>query len=403
MKLNPVPAPLIAHVVYRFDVGGLENGVVNLINRLPPQSWRHAVLSLTEIDAGFASRVTRQGVRFIALHKGAGHAFPLYPRLFRLFRELRPTIVHTRNIAALEATVPAWAAAVPVRVHGEHGRDVDDLDGSSTKYQWIRRVFSPFVTRYVALSPDLETYLRERVGFAANRIEQIYNGVDTTRFRPPLSGRAAIEGCPFSDADDWLVGTIGRMETVKDPINLARAFVRAGQLDREARRRMRLVLVGDGRLRPEVEAFLSEAGVRDLAWLAGERADVTGMLQGLDCFVLPSLAEGVSNTILEAMATGLPVVATHVGANGKLVEDGVTGRLVPPADSDALAHAMIDYFRNPSMARQHGRAGRQVVERRFSLERMVEDYHRLYEALIPRRRRNDSDAPAATPNRHTSG
>ena len=401
--MNLLPAPLIVHVVYRFDVGGLENGVVNLINRLPPQSWRHAVLSLTEIDAGFASRVTRQGVRFIALHKGAGHAFPLYPRLFRLFRELRPAIVHTRNIAALEASVPAWAAAVPVRVHGEHGRDVDDLDGSSAKYQWVRRAFSPFVTRYVALSPDLGTYLREQVGLAANRIEQIYNGVDTTRFRPPLAGRAVIEGCPFNDADHWLVGTVGRMESVKDPINLARAFVRAAQLDREARRRMRLVLVGDGRLRPKVEAFLSETGMRDLAWLAGERADVTGLLQGLDCFVLPSLAEGVSNTILEAMATGLPVVATDVGANGELVEDGVTGRLVPAADSDALAHAMIDYFRDPSMARRHGRAGRQVAERSFSLERMVEEYHRLYGALVPRRGYDVSDAPAATPGRHTNG
>ena len=398
-----MPAPLIVHVVYRFDVGGLENGVVNLINRLPPHAWRHAVLSLTEIDAGFASRVARQDVRYIALHKSAGHAFPLYPKLFRLFRELRPAIVHTRNIAALEALVPAWAAAVPVRVHGEHGRDVDDLDGSSTRYQWVRRAFSPFVTRYVALSPDLETYLREQVGLAANRIVQIYNGVDTTRFCPPLAGRVPIEGCPFNDADHWLVGTVGRMETVKDQINLAQAFVRAVHLDRDARLRMRLVLVGDGRLRPRVEDILAKAGVRDLAWLSGERSDVSALLQGLDCFVLPSLAEGVSNTILEAMATGLPVVATRVGANGELVEEGMTGRLVPAADSDALAHAMVDYFKDPSMAKRHGRAGRQVVERKFSLERMVEEYHRLYSTLITSRASDASSAGAATPGRRTNG
>ena len=126
------------------------------------------------------------------------------------------------------------------------------------------------------------------------------------------------------------------------------------------------------------------------------------LLQGLDCFVLPSLAEGVSNTILEAMAAGLPVVATRVGANGELVEDGVTGRLVPPADSDALARAMVDYFKDPMMARQHGRAGRQVVVRRFSLERMVEEYRRLYSALI---RSDASDASVtrpATPGPHTN-
>jgi glycosyltransferase involved in cell wall biosynthesis len=191
------------------------------------------------------------------------------------------------------------------------------------------------------------------------------------------------------------------MEAVKDQINLARAFVRAVQLDRDARERMRLVLVGDGRLTPKVEALLSEGGVRDLAWLAGERADVTALLRGLDCFVLPSLAEGVSNTILEAMATALPVVATRVGANGELVEDGVTGRMVPAADSDALARAMIDYFKDPSMARQHGRAGRQVVERKFSLDKMIEEYHSLYSALIQRRTRDCSSTPAAASGRRT--
>ncbi len=190
MTVNQVPAPLIVHVVYRFDVGGLENGLVNLINRLPPQSWRHAIVSLTDIDEGFAARITRNDVRYVALGKGSGHAFRLYPRLFRIFRELKPAIVHTRNLAALEASAPAWAANVPARVHGEHGRDVGDLDGSSRRYQWVRRAFRPFVTRYIALSPDLARYLGEQVGIAARRIEQIYNGVDTTRFRPPPAGKA---------------------------------------------------------------------------------------------------------------------------------------------------------------------------------------------------------------------
>ncbi|MEO8566767.1 MAG: TIGR03088 family PEP-CTERM/XrtA system glycosyltransferase, partial [Betaproteobacteria bacterium] len=312
--MNAMP-PLIVHVVYRFAVGGLENGVVNLINRLPAQSWRHAVVSLTEVDAAFAARISSGAVRCIALHKAPGHTVRLYPRLVSLLRELRPAIVHTRNLAALEATLPAWIAGVPARLHGEHGRDVGDLDGSSRRYQRVRRLFRPFVTRYVALSPDLESYLRERIGVPATRVEQIYNGVDTARFCPAPGARAPIDACPFRRPDYWLVGTVGRMEAVKDQTNLARAFVTAVGADPEARARLRLVLVGDGRLRSEVEAILESAGVRELAWFAGERADVAPMLQGLDCFVLPSLAEGVSNTILEAMACGLPVVATRVGAN----------------------------------------------------------------------------------------
>jgi len=402
VKGNPVPAPLIVHVVYRFGVGGLENGVVNLINRLPSQSWRHAVLSLTEIDPAFSARVVREDVHYTALRKGPGHAISLYPNLFRLFRELRPAIVHTRNLAALEATAPAWAAGVPARVHGEHGRDVGDLDGSSARHRWMRRAFSPFVTRYVALSPDLEHYLHDGVGIAANRIEQIYNGVDTSRFRSPPAARSPIEGCPFKGSDCWIVGTVGRVEAVKDQSNLARAFVRAIHLHPTVRERMRLVLVGDGALRPQVERILEEGGARDLAWLPGERADIPELLQGIDCFVLPSLAEGVSNTILEAMASALPVVATRVGANGELVEDGMTGRLVPAADSEALARAMVAYFDDPSTARRHGRTGRQLVERRFSLDRMVEGYHRLYSELLRNRKSTASETHAAASGRRTN-
>ena len=381
--MNVAPR-LIVHVVFRFATGGLENGLVNLINRLPADAWCHAIVALTTIDEDFCKRIKRSDVDYVALGKGPGHAVPLYPSLFGLFRRLRPTIVHTRNLAALEASFPAWAARVPVRVHGEHGRDVEDLDGTSVRRQWARRAFRPFVSEYVALSPDLKEYLCGRIGVPENRVEQIYNGVDTSRFSPPHHGRVPIDGCPFQDAELWLMGTVGRMETVKDQTNLARAFVRTVRLRSDARRRMRLVMVGEGSLRPQVEAILTEGGVRDLAWLTGEREDIPELLQGLDCFILPSLAEGVSNTTLEAMACGVPVVATRVGANGELIEDGASGRLVPSRNSDALAQAIVAYFETPALARRHGRAGRQIVERRFSLERMVERYHRFYSDLACR-------------------
>jgi glycosyltransferase involved in cell wall biosynthesis len=126
------------------------------------------------------------------------------------------------------------------------------------------------------------------------------------------------------------------------------------------------------------------------------------LLQGLDCFVLPSLAEGVSNTILEAMATALPVIATRVGANGELVQDGKTGQLVPASDSEALARAMVQYMSDPAMAVRHGRAGRQVAERRFSLDRMVDDYHRLYSELVERRTLAVPGARGVARDRRTS-
>ncbi|MCC6198212.1 MAG: TIGR03088 family PEP-CTERM/XrtA system glycosyltransferase [Burkholderiales bacterium] len=390
-----VTAPVdVVHVVYRFAVGGLENGLVNLVNRLPAGSWRHTIVSLTDIDHSFARRLSNPAVRVVGLGKGPGHALPLYPRLFRLFRQARPAIVHTRNLAALEATVPAWAAGVPVRVHGEHGRDAADPDGRNRRRQWIRKLYRPLVTQYVALSTELERYLAGPIGVAPERIERIVNGVDTARFAP-VGARVAIEGCPFKDPESWLVGTVGRMETVKDQTSLATAFVAASAQSAEARRRMRLVIVGDGPLRNDVDAILRAAGLRNQAWLAGERDDIPHILRGLDCFVLPSLAEGVSNTILEAMATGLPVLATRVGANAELVDDGATGRLVPAGDSGALAHALLALFDDRALATTMGSAGRARVEQRFSLERMVERYHLLYSRLAASATGGDVRAPEA--------
>jgi sugar transferase (PEP-CTERM/EpsH1 system associated) len=381
MTVDRDPRPLIAHVVFRFDVGGLENGVVNLINHLPHDSYRHAVIALTEIT-DFRRRIIRDDVQFIALGKKPGHGVKLYPRLYALFRDLRPAIVHSRNLAALESVVPAFAAGVPVRIHGEHGRDMGDLDGSSRKYQLTRRLYRPFVTQYVALSRDLERYLHTKIGVPRERISQFYNGVDTSRFRPADSGREPIEGCPFRDPDLWLVGAVGRMDPVKDPLNLVRAFIQALLLAPSKRTRMRLVIVGDGALYSKARATLTAAGVAELAWMPGERGDIPAVLRGLDCFVLPSLAEGISNTILEAMSAGLPVIATDVGGNRELVDAGHTGEIVPANDPHALAARMLAYVREPAAGRAAGRAGRERVEREFSLEAMVRRYRSLYDRLL---------------------
>ena len=372
---------LVAHIVHRFDTGGLENGVVNLINHMPRGAYRHMVVALTEVT-DFRHRLQHADVPCFALHKPSGHGMKVYPQLWRLLRQYRPAIVHTRNLAALEMQVAAWAARVPVRIHGEHGRDVDDLQGTNVHYQRVRRLYSPFVTRYVALSRDLAGYLQGPVGIAPGRIEQIYNGVDAERFAPPPGGPVAIAGAPFAAPAHWLVGTVGRMQTVKHQTLLARAFVRALELAPALRDRMRLVMVGEGPLRDQARALLDAAGAGALAWLPGERDDVADVMRGLGCFVLPSLAEGVSNTLLEAMATGLPVIATQVGGNAELVDHGRTGELVPADDVEALAQALVRMAADAARAAGMGQAGRAEVERRFSLQAMVAAYRDLYDRQL---------------------
>lgn len=368
--------PLIVHVIYRLAVGGLENGLVNLINRMPPERYRHAIVSLTELS-DFQQRIQRPDVRCYALHKRPGNDVRMLWRLWHLFRELRPDIVHSRNLAALDAQLPAWLAGVPVRIHGEHGRDVHDLDGGSRKYQWIRKLYRPLVHRYVALSQDLADYLRGPIGVPESRLRLICNGVDTERFLPRTGPRECLPA-GFADAGDVILGSVGRLERVKDQLTLVKAFI-------ELRRRvpngerLRLILVGDGALRAPIEALLAEAAVAHQVWLAGARDDVPQLLAAMDLFVLPSLAEGISNTILEAMACGVPVVATRVGGNAELVVEGETGRLVERDDPSAMAGVLADYVEQEALRRQQGRTARLRVERHFSIADMVQRYTALYD------------------------
>lgn len=373
--------PLVIHVVYSFDVGGLENGIVNLINRMPPERFRHMIVALTRCVPAFCERIKRDDVEFISLEKGEGHGIALYPRLFRLFRQYRPAIVHTRNLAALEMVVPAWLARVPVRIHGEHGWDASDLEGMSRKFQLVRKMYSPFVSGYVALSKRIEAYLVDKVGIAADRVRRICNGVDTTRFAP-AAARVSISESPFHGADLIIFGAVGRLQAVKDHANLIRAFGLLVRSNKEAMRRARLMIVGGGPLQASLAELIHGEKLDEHVWLAGERSDIPLMNSGMDVFVLPSLAEGISNTLLEAMASGLPVIATKVGGNGELVVDGQTGLLVPPADPARLSEAMAVLLTHPQRAASFGRAGRVRVCEQFSLEAMVSSYLTVYETRL---------------------
>lgn len=366
----------IVHVVHSFSLGGLENVVVQLINRLPADRFEHVVVALTTIS-DFRQRITRNDVRFIALGKPPGHAVPLYPRIYRLLREFRPDVVHTCNFAALEIVPLAWLARVPMRLHAEHGWDVNDPRGENRKYQWVRRFYKPFVSHYVSVSQDLDNYLARTIGVSAKRRSLITNGVDADRFAQGYGTADGPSDCPFEPVGHWVVGTVGRMQTVKNQPLLARAFVRLLAQHPEARARLRLIMVGDGPLRAEVERTLDDAGAREFAWLPGARDDVPELMRRMNCFVLPSQAEGTSCTIQEAMSCGLPVVATAVGGTPDLVQDGVTGYLVPPDDEGAMAGAIWRCAQDPDSAIRLGHEGRACAIARFGLDAMVARYERL--------------------------
>jgi len=373
--------PLIAHVIHHLWIGGLENGLINLINRIPEERYRHVIVCMDDFS-DFRDRLQRDDVDVIAIHKKAGRDPAAKWRLFKLFRELKPSILHSRNLSGLDSLLPAYMAGIKHRIHGEHGRDIDDLDGHNKKLQLLRRLHRPLINRYIPLSRDLEHYLLDKIGVTASRITQIYNGVDTELFKPAVNDKLVLSaGDRFTSEDSIIVGTVGRFQSVKDQMNLTEGFIRL--LDRcpDLARSARLVMIGDGPHRKLVMERAAEAGYADLVWAPGARNDVDKLLPAFDLFVLPSLAEGISNTLLEAMSCGLPVIATAVGGNPELVADGETGILIPPADSNAMDKSLEKYIRDKSLRQSHGQAGRRRVEDRFSITAMVNNYIQLYDDI----------------------
>jgi sugar transferase (PEP-CTERM/EpsH1 system associated) len=371
--------PLVAHVIYRLDLGGLENGLVNLINGMAGDEMRHSIICLDRATA-FAQRL-RGEVEVIEMHKRSGKDLRLLPRLWSVFRRLRPAIVHTRNLAALETQLPAWIAGVPRRVHGEHGSLMHHLGHRSRRYRRLRRCYAPMIQRFVPLSRELEAYLHEDIGVPRRKLRRICNGVDTVRFRPGNRARWRAN-LPFAAGDRLLVGTLGRMVAEKDQLTLARAFVRLVQQTDRGDERLGLVMLGDGALRGRILAELEAAGLGSISWLPGSRNDASDYLRALDVFVLPSLTEGISNALLEAMASGLPAVVTAVGGNSELVADADTGFLVPRGDPPAMCAALARYVDDDGLRTAHGIAARRRAEALFSLDRMVQAYRELYREML---------------------
>ncbi|MBK1695306.1 sugar transferase [Chromatium weissei] len=373
--------PLIAHIIHRLAIGGLENGLVNLINHMPKNRYRHAIICMTEYT-DFSQRIQRNDVTLHALNKREGNDIAIHGRLWRLLRQLRPTIVHTRNLATLEMQTTAALAGIRHRIHGEHGWDIGDLDGSSLKQRHLRQLFRPFINQYIVLSQHQRDYLLNSVGIPETRINHICNGVDTQRFYPAFASQISALPNGFAPHGTIVIGSVMRMQAVKAPEILVDSFIQLLTQQPMARERVRLVMIGDGPLLSILRERLSAAGVMHLAWLPGERDDIPDLMRSFDVFVLPSLAEGICNTILEAMASGLPVIATQVGGNSELVIAKETGCLIAPANVDELTATLAAYLNSLPRIQHEGNAARCRAEQEFSLNTMVERYLAVYDALI---------------------
>src|SRR5262245_2976750 len=313
----------ILHVLHTFSAGGLENGIVNIINRSPD----HLIHELCFLSRGgeFLRRINRP-IIFHELNKKCGNDVRLILRLRQLFKTRRVDVVHTRNWGAFDAFFAACLTAKPVLVHGEHGRDISDIEGLIYRRNFARRLFSFRAKKYVAVSRDLYRWLKDTVNIPERKLVLIPNGVDTTRFYP---GRESAMRAELGIADnEFVVGTIGRLDPIKNyegVIDAVRSVNREGH-------KIRLIICGDGPNKTRIEDRLRSSPIVPEPLLLGYRPDVDRLYRMFDVFVLNSFGEGMSNTLLEAMASRLPIVCTAVGGNVELISNRQTGIVIKAGD-----------------------------------------------------------------------
>lgn len=362
----------IVHVLHSFDTGGLEKGVATLVQNASPD-MEHVIVCLSK--TGDSARLLPPATKLAALGKSEGNSLRFIWRLSKTLADLSPDVIHTRNWGGMDGILAARIAGIDNVIHGEHGWGVEDPNGTDIKRRLIRRFCSRWVKGYTCVSRAMASWLARQVR-VSKPITQIYNGVDANEYRPAADGRK-IRSTLGLPEKAFTIGIVGRLDPIKDHLTLFSAFAAV----RKTYPQTQLLVVGDG---PE-RARLEGAALPGIHFL-GNRPDVPDIMKAMDLFVLSSINEGISNTLLEAMASGLPVIATRVGGNPELVDEGRTGMLVSVKDSTAMANAIQCYITHPELCRAHGKSGRERVLEGFSMETMVAAYEGVYRKHVDGRR-----------------
>ena len=383
-SVTAIPEPRlpirIMHVMDSLDVGGTEIVLMKLIHSLDPDVFEHSVCTLRGMASRFFSWSSDVVVRQAGGSTGSLR-FNLV-RLCRLMKAARPTIVHSRNWGGIEAILAARIAGVPVIIHSEHGYDLNMQRGLPLRQSLYRNLSYRCATAVFTVTEELRRYHSAQARFSPSRIGVLYNGVDTERFKSRPLLRSALRQQLGIPPDSPVIGYVGRMIALKDVLTLLRAV----EMVASEFPSFRILLIGDGPERARLEEYVcSSPSLPGRVIFAGRRPDIADLLNAIDIFVLPSLAEGMSNTLLEAFATGLPALATNVGGNPEIVEDGVSGYLFPPRDVSALANRLLILLGDDRLRKTVGAAARNRTVANFSLDRMLNRYTDLYISLARER------------------
>ena len=364
--------------------GGMERGIINIADHLPNE-FRVSVCAL-DSEETFSQRMGRKDVEYYLLPKsGAGIDWSLIWRLARLFQQIKVDLVHSHNWGTFIYAVMAAAwARLPV-VHGEHGGQLALSEETHALKLRTKRMLSRRIDRLVTVNPAMAEEWAA-YGMPPHKIAWIPNGVDVDRFRPRADVRQLRRRFNLPE-DGFIVGTVARLDPIKQQDILVEAFARL------ACRRCdcHLAFMGDGPSKEKLRNLAHRLGIAHrISWL-GKRHDPELFLPALDVFAFPSLSEGMPFAVLEAMASGVPVVCSDLLGHRILLEKDDEGILIHPCNPQSLAEALDQLFQNRDRRHALANAARKKVLAQFNMSRMVAEYARLYrqvcmlDNLVPNR------------------
>lgn len=370
----------IMHVVDRLDLGGTEKVVMKLVRGFEPEVFEHYICTLR--GAAAAAGEWASGVTVLhAGREGAVFQFNV-PRLVRIMRAVRPTIVHSRNWGGIEAIVAARIARVPVAIHSEHGYELAMLSGLPLHRRLLRHFVYRIATAVAAVTEELRSYHAAQAWWSPEAISVLYNGVDGQEFSPQPQVHSSVRERVGIPDDAMVIGSVGRMVALKDFTTL----LKAAEILVPETPNLYVVLLGSGPELSQLQDYVANSPpLAGRVIFPGAVDHVADVLNAMDIFVLPTLMEGMSNTLLEALAVGLPTVATRVGGNPEVVAEGVCGYLFAPRDVPGLVCHLRTLLQDPGLRAAFGRAARERALRHFSLDLMLRRYRDLYIDLAARR------------------
>ena len=375
----PAAADIVVHLLYRFEFGGIQSLLAECIARTSSAPIRHVVICIADYD--LAAIKTLGDVELVTLNKQACGTWSAHRKLFAELRRLKPSLLNTYNIGAIEYAFTGAIAGVPRRVHAEHGRGMVERLGTNKKYNFLRRILSPLIETFITVSDDLTVWLSDAVSIPKRKVMLIRNGIDTERFHPKKirgerTSKQSVMSTPF------IIGTVGRLDAIKAQAVLIDAYILLRDRFRNSPISLSLVIVGEGPLSSALAEKIRVAGIEKCVWMPGARHDIAEILRSLSVFVLPSISEASPITLLEAMATGLPVVASRVGGIPELIGENLRGTLVAPSDFEALADAIGCYVTEPSLGHRHANAARRFIVENYNIEITVNAYRALYSPTL---------------------